>query len=180
MERLEQIILRPRQVRYQAALRPDMTSRIDSKVLSNAVTTANHDFFLNRAKIVPIPCSLHGDRARMRSCFFSRHLVGMAVQLLQSFALHLQFHLRILLEDLLVSLTKHLGYPLVGHATGTESRGIGRAEVVKAKIRNLGSPQCRFPSRFQGPQMPAQAFLNICAPKSAAGTAPSCPNKEGM
>jgi hypothetical protein len=41
-------------VRYQAALRPDMTSRIDSKVLSNAVTTAHHDFFLNRAKIVPI------------------------------------------------------------------------------------------------------------------------------
>jgi hypothetical protein len=29
-----------------------MTSRIDSKVLFNAVTTANHDFFLNRAKTV--------------------------------------------------------------------------------------------------------------------------------
>ena len=27
--------LRPRQVRYQAALRPDMTSRIDSKALPN-------------------------------------------------------------------------------------------------------------------------------------------------
>jgi hypothetical protein len=40
-----------------------MTSRIDSKVLPNAVTTANRDFFLNRAKNVPISCSLHGAHA---------------------------------------------------------------------------------------------------------------------
>ena len=65
-----------------------MTSRIDSKALSNAVATANHDFFLNRVKTVPLSCSLHGHRVRMRTCFFSRHLVGTAVQLLQSFALH--------------------------------------------------------------------------------------------
>lgn len=63
----------------------------------------------------------------------------MAVELLQSFALHLQFHLRILLEDLRVSLTKHLGHPLVGYAAGTEPRGVGRAEVVKAKIRYLAN-----------------------------------------
>jgi len=70
-------------------------------------------FFLNRVKTVPLSCSLHGHRVRMRTCFFSRHLVGTAVQLLQSFALHLQFHLRILLEDLRVSLAKHLRDPLV-------------------------------------------------------------------
>jgi hypothetical protein len=50
MESSERLLLCPRQVRYQAALRPDMTGKIDSKVLSNAVTTANHDFFLNRVK----------------------------------------------------------------------------------------------------------------------------------
>jgi hypothetical protein len=43
-------------VRYQAALRPDMTSKIDSKVLSNFVSTPNYDFWprpcQNRATIV--------------------------------------------------------------------------------------------------------------------------------
>jgi hypothetical protein len=61
--------MRPRQVRYQAALRPDMTSRIDSKVLSNAVTTANHDFFPARVKTVPISRSLHADRANSITFF---------------------------------------------------------------------------------------------------------------
>ena len=49
MDSLEGLFLRPRQVRYQAALRPDMTSRIDSKVLSNVVPPRNHDFW-------PRPC----------------------------------------------------------------------------------------------------------------------------
>src|SRR5713101_7039047 len=35
------------------------------------------------------------------------------------FALHLQLHLRILLEDLRVALAKHLRYPLIGYASGT-------------------------------------------------------------
>ncbi len=59
MDSLEGLFLRPRQVRYQAALRPDITSIIDSKVLPNAVTTANRDFFQpcqNRAIIVLTAC----------------------------------------------------------------------------------------------------------------------------
>ena len=36
--------LRPRQVRYQAALRPDMISWIDSKVLPNFISTPALDF----------------------------------------------------------------------------------------------------------------------------------------
>src|ERR1700731_3104452 len=39
MELLESSILRPRQARYQAALRPDMKCTIDSKALSNATAT---------------------------------------------------------------------------------------------------------------------------------------------
>jgi hypothetical protein len=128
-------------VRYQAALRPDITCRIDSKVLSNVVTTPNHDFRPRPYQIrahctVTVP-----ERAPAFSAEAPAFSAGISFawrfELLQSFALHLQFHLRILLEDSLVSLTKHLCYPLVGHTTGTEPRGIGRAEVVNAKIRNL-------------------------------------------
>jgi hypothetical protein len=39
MELLESVGPRPRQARYQAALRPDMKCCIDSKVLSNLVAT---------------------------------------------------------------------------------------------------------------------------------------------
>ena len=57
MDSLEGLFLRPRQVRYQAALRPDMT-RIDSKALSNFVTTSIHDFR-------PRPCQ---NRAKSAHC----------------------------------------------------------------------------------------------------------------
>jgi len=55
------------------------------------------------------------------ACFLRGHLIRTAVELLQSLALHLQFHLRILLEGLRVSLAKHLGYPLVRYPS--ETRG---------------------------------------------------------
>jgi len=90
-------------------------------------------FFLNRAKTVPISCSLHRDRAKLTTCFLSRHLIGLAIELLQSLALHLQFHLEILLEDLRVSLAKHLRDPLVRYPSGTEPCGIGRAQIVMRK-----------------------------------------------
>ncbi len=54
-------------------------------------------FFLNRVKTVPLSCSLHGHRVRMRTCFFSRRFIGTAIQLLQSFTLHLS------LDDLLTN-----------------------------------------------------------------------------
>ena len=47
-------------------------------------------------------------------------LVGLPVDLLQSLALHLKFHLRVFLEDLRVALPKHLRHPLIGHAAGTQ------------------------------------------------------------
>jgi hypothetical protein len=62
------------------------------------------------------------------------------VEFLQGFALHLQLHLRVLLEDLRVSLAKHLCDPLVGYAARAEPSGVGRAQIVNAKIRNLGAP----------------------------------------
>jgi hypothetical protein len=126
-----------------------MTSRIDSKVLSTAVPPRNHDFW-------PRPCtyrafmrSLNQNRAFLIACFWSRHLIRMAVELLQSLALHPLFHLRILLEDLRVSLAKHSGYPLVRYPSGAEPCAIGRAEVVKAKIPHLRPPQRRLPGSLQ-------------------------------
>src|SRR5579864_1600079 len=114
---------------------------------------------LDRAKTVPISCSLHADRARMRTCFFSRHLIGTAVKFLQGFALHLQFHLRILLEDLRVALTKHLCDPLVRYPSGTEPCGIGRAQIVNAKVWYLGAPQGGFPGCFQSPLISARVLI---------------------
>ena len=43
----------------------------------------------------------------------ARRLVGRAIELLQRLALHLQLHLRVLLEDLGVALTKELCHPLL-------------------------------------------------------------------
>ena len=55
---------------------------------------------------------LHSDRAQWnRQGIYGVHrcsLVGLTIDLVQSFAFHLQFHLRILFEDLRVALTKHL------------------------------------------------------------------------
>ena len=114
---------------------------------------------LDRAKTVPISCSLHADRANSITCFFSRHLVGAAVEFLQSFALHLQLHLRILFEDLRVSLAKHLCYPLVRYASGAEPGGLGRAKIVDAEVRHLGTPQGGMPGGFQSSLMSARVLI---------------------
>src|SRR6266700_4119587 len=127
-----------------------MISWIDSKVLSNFISTPALDFW-------PRPCtnralirSLHHDRAHS---FTSRrsHLAGSAVELLQGFALHLQFHLGILLEDLRVSLAKHLRHPLIRNASSTQPRGIGGAKIVD---ENLGAPKSLAPNRLEGGLMP--------------------------
>src|SRR5207253_10191938 len=55
-----------------------------------------------------------------RSCArFQRHLVGLTVHFLQGLSLHLQFHLRILFEDLCVALSKRSEE----HTSELQSRG---------------------------------------------------------
>jgi hypothetical protein len=63
MEPLERIILRPRQVRYQAALRPDMISKIDSKALSSSITTPTLGFWPRSCTNRALMRSLDDDRA---------------------------------------------------------------------------------------------------------------------
>jgi hypothetical protein len=77
------------------------------------------------------------------------HLVGSTVELFQSFVLHLQFHLRILFEDLRVGLAKHLSHPLVGYSSGAQPCGIRGAEVVNPKIGNLCSSKSFSPNSFE-------------------------------
>src|SRR4029077_19000581 len=84
------------------------------------------------------------------------HLVGSTVELFQSFALHLQFHLRILFEDLRVALAKHLSHPLVGYSSGAQPCGIHGAEVVNPKIGNLCSSKSFSPNSFERGLVPAQ------------------------
>jgi hypothetical protein len=48
------------------------------------------------------------------------HFVGSTIELYQCFALHLQLHLRILLEDLPVAPAEHLGHPFIAYASGTQ------------------------------------------------------------
>jgi hypothetical protein len=73
---------------------------------------------------------------------------------LPSFALHLQFHLRILFEDLRVSLAKPLCEPLVGCASGTQSRGIRGSKVVDSEVGNLGPPKSLVPDRLESGLVP--------------------------
>src|SRR5882672_7735839 len=74
-----------------------------------------------------------------------RHLIDLPVHFLQGFSLHLQFHLRILLEDLCVALTKELRNPLVGDTACTEPGRIGGAQVINPEVENSCAFQCLPP-----------------------------------
>jgi len=68
MEWLESRAVRPRQARYQAALRPDMNCFIHSKALFNFTATPIRRVCLDCAKIVPI-VSLDHPPARIQRHF---------------------------------------------------------------------------------------------------------------
>jgi hypothetical protein len=61
----------------------------------------------------------HGYAHRRRA--LRGHLIGLAIYLFESLALHLQLHLLILLKDLRVALAEHLRYPLVGYSSGAQT-----------------------------------------------------------
>jgi hypothetical protein len=60
--------------------------------------------------------------------------VGSTVEFYQCFALPLQLHLRILLEDLRVALMEHLSHPLIGDPSGTQPCGISGSEIIDPKV----------------------------------------------
>jgi Tfp pilus assembly protein PilF len=66
-----------------------------------------------------------------------------------------KFHLGILLEDLRVSLAKHLRHPLIRYASCTQPRGIGGAKIVDAEVWNLRPPKSLAPNRLERGLMPS-------------------------
>src|ERR1035437_9250776 len=70
-------------------------------------------------------------------------------QLFQSFALHLKFHLSVLLEDLRVALAQHLSHPLVCDTSRAEAGGVRRSEIVDAEVSDTCPPECRPPYRLE-------------------------------
>src|SRR5207249_6936914 len=96
-----------------------------------------------------------------RSCArFQRHLVGLTVHFLQGLSLHLQFHLRILFEDLGVALSKELCNPLVGDTACTEPRRIGGAQVIDPEVGNSCAFQCLPPCSLEILMVTGRIFVS--------------------
>ena len=96
---------------------------------------------------VPKLCQI--DFTEHRCARIQRHFIGLAVNFLQSFSLHLQFHLRITFEGLRVPLAKQLCHPLGGYAARTEASGIRGSQIVNPKLRNLCSSEGLLPNGLQ-------------------------------
>jgi hypothetical protein len=112
---LEPSVVRPKQARYQAALRPDIKCTAHSKALSSDTAIPTFRICLNCATTMPNTFT-GASLARIQ-----RHFVGLAVHLFQGSSLHLQFHLRILFGGFGVTLSEELSNPLVGDPVRTES-----------------------------------------------------------
>jgi hypothetical protein len=130
VELLESSCVRPRQARYQAALRPDMKYVMIIKHFPTEILLHQH----NLAFDVPEP---NGISLACRWIFSRASL------------LHQQFHLRVAFEDLRVPLAKQLCHPLIGHAARTEASGIRGSQIVKPKVRNLRLSEGLLPNGLQ-------------------------------
>jgi hypothetical protein len=73
----------------------------------------------------------------------------LAVHFLQGLSLHLQFHLRILLECLCLALSKELCDPFVGDTACPEPRRIGGAQVLDPQVGNSCGFQCLPPCSLE-------------------------------
>jgi hypothetical protein len=60
----------------------------------------------------------------------ARHFAGFAIEFSQGFSFHLQLHLRVLLEDLGITLPRHLCDPLVRYAACTQAGGMRHQLLV--------------------------------------------------
>ena len=100
----------------------------------------------------------------------------MAVKLHQNVALHLQLHLRVLLEDLRVTLAQHLRHPFVRYSSCTQPGGISGSKVVDSEVGDLCPPSvldqtflkvvwCPFLFRSLGNKKGLCAAIAICRRK---------------
>src|ERR1035438_10390656 len=84
-----------------------------------------------------------GDLLRIRTD--RNNFAGLAVELGQRLALHLEFHVRVFLEHLGIRLPEKLRHPLVGHAARTQPCGEGGAEVVEPEVGDTRLPERTLP-----------------------------------
>jgi hypothetical protein len=99
--------LRPRQVRYQAALRPDSKIPNFTTVPAAPPVRVRRLLAKNCRRTVSKPNSLsQNPRLIIPPCPRAPPLVGRTIELPQRLALHLQLHLRVLLEHLRVALAE--------------------------------------------------------------------------
>ena len=91
----------------------------------------------------------------------------MAVEFRQRLSLHLQLHLRVLLENLRIALPKQLRDPLVGNPSGAEPGGVRRSEIVDAKVSDLGPAKGRVPNGLERLLMAVRVFFasSLSAPE---------------
>ena len=161
MEGLEVRVTRPRQVRYQAALRPDRCCSLYSKTLldsphsaTRTKTTQNRPYRRKTPSVGPL-------RVKTPAA-----LIRLPGQLLQRLPFHLQLHLRILLEHLGVSLPEQLSHPLVRHTAGAQARGVRGTEVVDAVVWRLRSPQSGMPHCLQSLLVSARVLIARKQPRT--------------
>src|ERR1035437_3095902 len=88
-----------------------------------------------------------GDLLRIRTD--RNNFAGLAVELGQRLALHLEFHLRVFLEHLGVRLPEELRHPLVGHTARTQPCSVGGAEVVEPEVGDTGFPERTLPGLLE-------------------------------
>ena len=144
--------LRPRQVRYQAALRPDSE---DPRFFCGFLQVAPSRASLFGRKLsqncprTPTDCPRiprihHPACPRTPADSFAARL-----SFCQRLALHLHVHMRVLLEHLRVALAEKLRYPLIGDAACAQARRVRRSQIVDAEMWHLRPPKRQPPRRLE-------------------------------
>src|SRR5579859_6629878 len=138
-----------KQVLSQLSYTPTVKTCIDVKAFASVRKLQKPTFY-------PLLCQncVKTSVTRTLLCQNSRHFVGPAFDFVQRFPLHLQLHLRVLLEHLGIALTKHLDDPFVCHASG-----------VKGTRPLPYSPQFVIPNRsyFDRVRDPLSHFSLYCS-----------------
>ena len=129
-----------KQVLSQLSYTPTAATLFDSKAFAASRKLRKPTFY-------PSLCqnSVKTPVARTLLCQNSRHFVGPAIDFVQRFPVHLQLHLRILLEHLRITLTKHLGDPLIRHASGAKPCCVGGSQIIEPEIPDSGAFQSLSP-----------------------------------
>jgi hypothetical protein len=96
------------------------------------------------AKTVRISCSLHADRANSITRFFGTHLVGAAVEFLQSFALHRWLRIQSVNRVFALTLT---GFARHGHGSPSMAMKYQHPELEQVRRVLNGAKSSHHPEQ---------------------------------